>query len=80
MLKKFALWFACFGLSFLVSDVFGWTDQGRAFLYIDLGANVIIVLVLVLILLFAGVVAREKLNIFQFNKKASQIFNEIINY
>lgn len=61
MLKKFALWFICFGLSFLVSDVFGCTDQGRAFLYIDLGVNVIIILILVLILLFAGVVYREKL-------------------
>lgn len=44
MLRKFALWFICFGLSFLISGVFGWTKQGKAFLYIHLGTNIIIVL------------------------------------
>lgn len=61
MLKKFALWFICFGLSFLVADVFGWTDQGRAFLYIYLGADVVIVAIFVIILLIAGIAFREKL-------------------
>lgn len=52
MLKKFALWFICFGLSFLVSDVFGWTEQGKAFLYINLGG--ILILALIVILVIAG--------------------------
>ena len=54
MLKKFALWFICFGLSFLVSDLFGWTEQGKAFLYIYLGADILIVLVFVAICIIAG--------------------------
>lgn len=61
MLKKFAWWFICFGLSFLVADVFGWTDQGRAFLYIRVGASILILLIIVLVLLLAGVAVREKL-------------------
>lgn len=54
MLKKFALWFIVFGLSFLVSDVFGWTEQGKAFLYINLGVSVVIILALIVILVIAG--------------------------
>ena len=61
MLKKFAWWFICFGLSFLVSDVFGWTDQGRAFMYINLGVSVAFIAIMVLVLLIAGIVVREKL-------------------
>lgn len=54
MLKKFALWFICFGLSFLVSDVFGWAEQGKAFLYINLGTGILIILALIVILVIAG--------------------------
>lgn len=54
MLKKFALWFICFGLSFLVSDVFGWTEQGKAFLYINLGTVILIILVFIVIFVIAG--------------------------
>ena len=36
MLKNFALWFIYFGLSFLVES-FGWAEQGKAFMFIDLG-------------------------------------------
>ncbi len=54
MLKKFAFWFICFGLSFLVSDVFGVTEQGKAFLYIHLGAGIIVFLVAIVILVIAG--------------------------
>lgn len=54
MLKKFALWFICFGLSFLVSYVFGWTEQGKAFLYIHLGTEILIILALIVILVIAG--------------------------
>ena len=36
MLKKLALWFICFGLSFLVESL-GWAEQGRAFFYIGVG-------------------------------------------
>ncbi len=61
MLKKFVWWFICFGLSFLVADVFGWTDQGRAFMYINLGVSVAFIAIMVLVLLIAGIVVREKL-------------------
>ena len=54
MLKKFALWFICFGLSFLVADVFGWTDQGKAFLYIHLGTGIIIIAIIILVVFIAG--------------------------
>lgn len=59
MLKKFALWFIVFGLSFLVSDVFGWTEQGKAFLYINLGTGVLIILVFIAILVIAGLATRH---------------------
>ena len=59
MLKKFATWFIIFGLSFLVSDVFGWTEQGKAFLYIDLGASVVLIIGLAIVLIIAGLVGRE---------------------
>ena len=52
MLKKFALWFICFGLSFLVESI-GWTEQGKAFLFIDLGANGLIIAFLIIACLFA---------------------------
>lgn len=54
MLKKFVLWFICFGLSFLVSDVFGWTEQGKAFFYVTLGKDILIILALIVILVIAG--------------------------
>lgn len=59
MLKKFASWFIVFGLSFLVSDVFGWTEQGKAFLYIHMGVAVLVFLVLVTILVAGGLVTRR---------------------
>lgn len=55
MLKKFALWFICFGLSFLVES-WGWAEQEKAFLYINLGASIIIILVVIAILVFVGLV------------------------
>lgn len=61
MLKKLVGWFVCFGLSFLVANVFGWTDQGRAFLYIHLGTAVIAIAIEILIILIAGIAVREKL-------------------
>lgn len=54
MWKKFAWWFIVFGLSYLVSDVFGWTEQGKAFLYIHLGAGILICLALIVMVLIAG--------------------------
>jgi len=59
MLKKFALWFICFGLSFLVES-FGWTEQGRAFLYIECGTIGVIIALLVLVCLFGGSGALER--------------------
>ena len=54
MLKNFTTWFIVFGLSFLVSDVFGWTEQGKAFFYIHLGVSIILILVLIAMLIVAG--------------------------
>ncbi len=62
MLKKFALWFICFGLSFLVES-WGWAEQGKAFLYIDLGAVGLILILAILILLFAGDGLGERIGI-----------------
>ena len=61
MIKKFVAWFIYFGLSFLIADVFGWTDQGRAFMYLRLGSTVVIILTVSLILLLAGVAMKQKL-------------------
>lgn len=55
MLKKFALWFICFVLSFLVSDVFGWTEQGKAFLYINLGTRILMILAFIVIFIITGI-------------------------
>lgn len=62
MLEKFALWFVCFGLSFLVES-FGWTEQGKAFFYINIGAVGLLIAVFILIVLFMGSGALEKLGI-----------------
>ena len=48
MLKKFALWFICFGLSFLVES-WGWAEQGKAFMIIDLGATGLMIAIEILI-------------------------------
>ena len=53
MLKKFALWFICFGLSFLVES-WGWAEQGKAFMIINLGATGLIIAIFILICLFDG--------------------------
>lgn len=37
MIMALVLWFILYGFSFLVSNVLGWADQGRAFFYIYLG-------------------------------------------
>lgn len=62
MLKKFASWFICFGLSFLV-ERFGWTEQGKAFLYIRLAVSGLIIAVLILICLFGGNGLGERIGI-----------------
>lgn len=61
MLKRIIEWFTCFGLSYLVADVFKWTDQGRAFMYINLGFSIAFIVIVSLIFLFAGIAIREKL-------------------
>lgn len=53
MLKKFALWFIYFGLSFLVESI-GWAEQGKAFLFINFGVSGLITALLILVCLFAG--------------------------
>ena len=62
MLKKFALWFICFGLSFLVES-WGWAEQGKAFMIIDLGAMGLIIAIVILICLFGGDGLGERLGI-----------------
>lgn len=62
MLKKFALWFICFGLSFLVENI-GWAKQGKAFLFIDLGVIGLIVALLSLIFIFVGDGLGERIGI-----------------
>lgn len=53
MLRNFAKFFIIFGLSFLVES-FGWTDQGHAFVYIDLGIIALLIILVILISLFVG--------------------------
>ncbi len=55
MLKKFALWFICFGLSFLVQS-WGWAEQSQAFMYIHLGIDILNVLIILAIVVIAGLV------------------------
>lgn len=62
MFKKFVKWFIIFGLSFLVSDVFDWAEQGKAFFYIDIGIVAVMILIGIIIVMItdnadAGVVA-----------------------
>ena len=54
MLKKFFWWFVIFGLSFLVSNLFGWAEQGKAFLYIHMGGTILLILIYIVVLLTAG--------------------------
>lgn len=58
MLKKFALWFICFGLSFFV-EFLGFAEQGKAFLFINLGANVLIILAIIAILIITGFIGNS---------------------
>ncbi len=53
MLRKFALWFICFGLSFLAESL-GLAKQGKAFLVIYLGVAGLIIALWILICLSAG--------------------------
>ena len=61
MLKKFVWWFICFGASFFVANVLGWTDQGRAFLYIDIASTVVALAIAILVFLIAGIASKMKL-------------------
>lgn len=51
MFRKFLIWFFCFGFSFLAST-FGVAEQGKAFLYIDLGVDIFVFAFAILIILF----------------------------
>ncbi len=74
MLKKFALWFICFGLSFLVESI-GWAEQGKAFLLIDLGATGVIIALFILICLFAGDSLGERIG---FSVLAAVVYGAVI--
>ncbi len=54
MLKKVALWIACFGLSYFVSDFLGWTGQGKAFVIIDVASAICITLASIIYLMILG--------------------------
>lgn len=62
MLKKFTLWFIYFGLSFLVESI-GWAEQGKAFLFIYLGAIGLIIALLILGYIFTGNGLGERIGI-----------------
>ena len=62
MLKKFAVWFICFGLSFLIES-WGWAEQGKAFMIINLGAAGLIIAIIILIFLLGGDGLVEQLGI-----------------
>lgn len=49
ILKNFAFWFTVFGSSFLVSNVFGWNEQGKAFFYIYTVVRILIILIAAII-------------------------------
>ena len=53
MLKKFAVWFIYFGLSFLFES-WGWAEQGKAFLIIYLVATGLVMAGVILIWIFDG--------------------------
>lgn len=53
MIKKFVMWFICFGLSFLVQNL-GWAEQGKAFLYIEIGVYALIALGIIVLVVAAG--------------------------
>ena len=44
MLKRLITWLVCFGLSFVVQGL-GWTEQGKAFMWINLGATVLVAVI-----------------------------------
>lgn len=62
MLLNFALWFICFGLSFLAESL-GLATQGTAFLFIKLGLTAIVIAFLILIFLFGGDGLGERIGI-----------------
>ena len=45
-LFQICLWFIFYGLSFFVSYIFSWTEQGKIFLFISLGMCFLIILVI----------------------------------
>ena len=59
MLRKFAFWFICFGLSYFVANVMGLCEQGEAFLYVYLGASVMVGIILIIALLIFGGLEKE---------------------
>lgn len=61
MLRKFAIWFVVFGLSFLVSDTLHWTEQGKAFLLLHLGSGIAVATVILIIVMAAGIATRHGL-------------------
>ena len=45
MLARYLIWITSFGLSHLIADVLGWTQQGKAFMFVHLGIGVAMCLV-----------------------------------
>lgn len=59
MLKNFVRWFIIFGLSFLAANanVLGLSDQGKAFLYLDLGLSILVIIVILVVLVGVGLIS-----------------------
>ena len=60
MLKKFAVWAIAFALSYFVASL-GWAEQGEAFLYIYLGAQILLIIAIILIIMIGGAIVKEKM-------------------
>ena len=60
MLRKFAIFFITFGLSFLVQE-WGCLPQAKAFMWLNIGANVLVLAIAIIACLIAGKSLGEKL-------------------
>ena len=56
----FAVWAIAFGLSYFVASL-GWAEQGEAFLYIYLGAQILLIIAVIFIIMIGGAMVKEKM-------------------
>ena len=48
MLKQLITWLVCFGLSFVVQGL-GWAEQGKAFMWMHMGAGVLLAVIVAIL-------------------------------